>query len=97
MSVGDEAAHAFYHIYSSLPAHLRCLQRRPTRSDTRREIMPRSSSAKIELGDVGYVFRKRFDSGWFTGEVVEILPSAGELLPFFHSLFLSMGTHHIFS
>ena len=45
--------------------------------------MPRSSSNKIEIGDVGYVFRKEFISGWFTGEVVEILSPVRELLPFF--------------
>ena len=49
-------------------------------SDTRREIMPQCSSAKIDLGNVGYVFCKRFDSGWFTGEVVEILPPVNILV-----------------
>ncbi len=33
---------------------------------------------KIELGDVGYEFRKKFDSGWYTGKVIEIKPLAGE-------------------
>jgi len=31
---------------------------------------------KINIGDVGYQFRKEFDSGWFNGKVVEILPHA---------------------
>lgn len=35
---------------------------------------------KIGLGDVGYEFRKKFDEGWFTGTVTEILPVAGEAL-----------------
>jgi hypothetical protein len=30
------------------------------------------------IGDVGYTFRKRFDEGWFTGEVVKIRPGACE-------------------
>lgn len=29
--------------------------------------------AKIKLGDVGYIFRKEFTSGWFTGVVCEII------------------------
>ena len=32
----------------------------------------------VKLGDVGYMFRKKFDAGWYTGEVVEIRPLAGE-------------------
>jgi hypothetical protein len=39
---------------------------------------------RIEIGDVGYVFRKKFDCGWYTGEVVEILPcseSSSTLIP----------------
>jgi hypothetical protein len=31
---------------------------------------------KINIGDFGYQFRKEFDSGWFNGKVVEILPRA---------------------
>ena len=53
--------------------------------------MPRSGSNKVEIGDVGYVFRKEFISGWFTGEVVEILSPVRELLPFFFSLALSLS------
>ncbi|KAL7543787.1 hypothetical protein ACHAXR_013379 [Thalassiosira sp. AJA248-18] len=33
-------------------------------------------SAKVKLGDVGYEFRKKFDSGWYTGKVTEIRPLA---------------------
>lgn len=31
-----------------------------------------------QIGDVGYTFEKRFNTGWFTGKVVEIRPGAGE-------------------
>lgn len=31
-----------------------------------------------KLGEVGYEFRKEFDSGWYTGKVVEIRPLAGK-------------------
>jgi hypothetical protein len=30
-------------------------------------------SNNVEIGDVGYEFRKEFDSGWYTGKVTEIL------------------------
>ena len=32
----------------------------------------------VRIGDVGYKFRKLFDSGWFIGEVKQIRPGAGE-------------------
>jgi hypothetical protein len=32
------------------------------------------NSSKINIGDVGYRFLKEFDSGWYNGTVVEILP-----------------------
>ena len=32
----------------------------------------------VKLGDVGYEFRKKFDSGWYTGKVTEIKALAGE-------------------
>jgi len=31
-----------------------------------------------KIGHVGYKFRKRFDQGWFDGEVIEIREGAGE-------------------
>lgn len=34
-------------------------------------------SKKSQIGEVGYEFRKEFDSGWYTGKVVEIRPLAG--------------------
>mmetsp|Transcript_8812 Transcript_8812/g.14399 ORF Transcript_8812/g.14399 Transcript_8812/m.14399 type:complete len:247 (+) Transcript_8812:310-1050(+) len=34
------------------------------------------NSVTVELGDVGYEFRKKFDSGWYTGKVKEIRPLA---------------------
>jgi hypothetical protein len=35
-----------------------------------------SNQSNINVGDVGYRFRKEFDSGWFNGKVVKILPHA---------------------
>jgi hypothetical protein len=35
-----------------------------------------ATNPKINVGDVGYQFRKEFDSGWFYGTVVEIRPHA---------------------
>jgi len=32
----------------------------------------KSKKKHVRLGDVGYVFKKRFDTGWFTGEVKQI-------------------------
>ena len=36
--------------------------------------MPRTTESSIQLGMVGYKFRKQFTAGWFTGTVVQILP-----------------------
>ena len=36
--------------------------------------MPRTTESSIQLGNVGYKFRKQFTAGWFTGTVVQILP-----------------------
>ncbi|KAL7517316.1 hypothetical protein ACHAWX_002248 [Stephanocyclus meneghinianus] len=35
-----------------------------------------SHSSEVELGNVGYKFRKLFDAGWFDGKVIEIRPLA---------------------
>jgi hypothetical protein len=35
-----------------------------------------ATNPNINVGDVGYQFRKEFDSGWYNGTVVEILPHA---------------------
>jgi hypothetical protein len=35
-----------------------------------------ATTPKINIGDVGYQYRKEFDSGWFNGKVVEIRPNA---------------------
>jgi hypothetical protein len=32
-----------------------------------------NTNNNVEIGDVGYEFRKQFDSGWYTGKVTEIL------------------------
>ena len=36
-----------------------------------------SDSSEVELGSIGYKFRKLFDAGWFDGKVIEIRPLAG--------------------
>jgi hypothetical protein len=35
-----------------------------------------ATSSKTNVGDVGYQFLKEFDSGWYKGTVVKILPHA---------------------
>jgi hypothetical protein len=40
----------------------------------RETTMPRTTESSIQLGEVGYKFRKQFIAGWFTGTVVQILP-----------------------
>lgn len=45
------------------------------------------SPAGVQLGDVGYEFRKKFNSGWYSGKVVEVRPMAGELFCFVHMFF----------
>ena len=30
------------------------------------------------MGEVGYIFRKQFTAGWFTGKVIEIIADPGE-------------------
>ena len=51
-------------------------------SEATRRAAPRGggqkSSPVVNVGDVGYKFRKEFDSGWFSGTVVEIRPLAGK-------------------
>ena len=46
-------------------------RRRPVRFWIHTTIYP-----KINIGDVGYRFLKEFDSGWYNGTVIEILPDA---------------------
>jgi len=43
-------------------------------SDITKEIAEKS--AVVEVGDVGYEFRKKFGSGWYDGKVTEIRPLA---------------------
>ena len=42
--------------------------------------------AKPKLGEVGYEFRKKFDSGWYIGKVVDIRPLAGKNFWLLHSI-----------
>ena len=45
-------------------------------------------SSIINVGDVGYTFRKQFADGWYTGKVVKIRPGAGEYEKFLHSVLM---------
>ncbi|KAL7535599.1 hypothetical protein ACHAXR_006598 [Thalassiosira sp. AJA248-18] len=38
--------------------------------------IPDRRNAPVPIGEVGYTFRKQFDDGWYTGEVVKIRPGA---------------------
>jgi hypothetical protein len=40
---------------------------------------PLFSEPSQSFGAVGFKFYKRFDNGWCAGEVVEVIPDAGEL------------------
>ena len=37
-----------------------------------------NTSSNHLLGEVGYIFRKQFTAGWFTGKVIEIIADPGE-------------------
>ena len=41
-------------------------------------VQEEKGSSEVQMGDVGYKFRKLFDAGWFEGKVIEIRPLAGE-------------------
>ena len=41
--------------------------------------MEEKKSSGINVGDVGYTFRKQFEDGWYSGEVIKIRHGAGEL------------------
>jgi len=43
-----------------------------------KEDKPAATTTKPALGEVGYEFRKEFNTGWYTGKVVEIRPLAGK-------------------
>jgi len=46
--------------------------RKKERNKTKKQSRTQSKNNHVRLGDVGYVFKKRFDTGWFRGEVKEI-------------------------
>ena len=48
----------------------------PTAVGERKRGRPRKNDKEVNIGDVGYEFRKRFDAGWFTGKVTKIRPGA---------------------
>jgi hypothetical protein len=52
---------------------------KPTQEEVKNSDKSESESAEVEIGNVGYKFRKLFDAGWFEGKVIEIRPLAGEL------------------
>ena len=56
--------------------HRRCSTK--TAASKSNTVPTKTEADSATLGDVGYVFRKKFDAGWYTGEVVEIRPLAGE-------------------
>ncbi len=58
--------------------------------EEREESKQGQTNNKVSLGEVGYEFRKEFDSGWYTGRVVEIRPLAGKLCRDYYS------QHHFF-
>jgi hypothetical protein len=45
---------------------------------TKKSPEAKKSSPVVNVGDVGYKFRKEFDSGWYNGTVVEVRPHAGK-------------------
>jgi hypothetical protein len=47
---------------------------------TRKKRACSSPDTSINIGDVGYTFRKQFHAGWFTGQVVKIRPGAGKVI-----------------
>jgi len=62
------------------------------KKDNNEEQDGKKSQTNKEIGEVGYEFRKEFDSGWYTGKVVEIRPLAGKYLLFVQKYFL-IGRH----
>jgi len=51
------------------------------------------TAGKPELGDVGYEFRKEFNTGWYTGKVVETRPLAGKKS--YKSLFAQLYLYNV--
>ena len=56
--------------------HRRCTAK--TAASKSKTVPTKTEAESVKLGDVGYMFRKKFDAGWYTGEVVEIRPLAGK-------------------
>ena len=56
--------------------HRRCTAK--TAASKSKTVPTKTDAGYAKLGDVGYMFRKKFDAGWYTGEVVEIRPLAGK-------------------
>ena len=47
-------------------------KRKRNQKTKKKESRTQSNNSHNVIGDVGYMFRKRFDTGWFGGEVTEI-------------------------
>ena len=47
-------------------------QQKQRKKQDKKQSRTKSKKKHVRLGDVGYVFKKRFDTGWFTGEVKQI-------------------------
>jgi len=56
--------------------------KQPTSAQTSETKEDKPTAGKPELGDVGYEFRKEFNTGWYTGKVVETRPLAGKSYKF---------------
>jgi hypothetical protein len=54
------------------------LEMSSTSPSTMSKISHQATNPKINIGDVGYQFRKEFDSGWYYGTVAEILQDADD-------------------
>ena len=60
-----------------------------------KESADKPTAAKPALGEVGYEFRKEFNTGWYTGKVVEIRPLAGKSTCLFVLSYILLCAHNI--
>ena len=49
-------------------------------AETKKKAVTRKAAKakKPAVGDIGYKFRKKFDDGWYSGEVTELRPGAAK-------------------
>lgn len=62
--------------------------KQPAGAQTSETKEDKPTAAKPALGEVGYEFRKEFNTGWYTGKVVEIRPLAGKSYKFLCAKFI---------